>query len=117
VESDDNSTPGKFIPKNSTSSVLDMDDKFILVGDLENDYQQDIETPRTYFMAWALNEKIIDEKIAKQPLVSIAVIIGQTLFFSLFTVLTFALLFKYVRTLQTKPKTLAALAFVLGLVF
>ncbi len=115
--SDDNVTLGKFIPKNPDSPVLDLDDKFILVGDLENDYQQDIETPRTYFMAWALNEKIVDEKIAKQPLDSIVVIIGQTLFFSLFTVLIFALLFKYVKSLQTKHKTLAVLAFLLGLVF
>ncbi len=117
VEADENAITGKFLPKNPDSPVLDLDDKFILVGDLENDYQQDIETPRTYFMAWALNEKIIDEKIAKQPLDSIAIIIGQTLFFSLFTVLIFALLFKYVKALQTKPKTLSVLAFLLGLIF
>ncbi len=116
-EAKDSTAIGNFLPKNNESPALDLDDKFILVGDLENDYQQDIETPRTYFMAWALNEKIVDAKIAKQPLDSIAVIIGQTLFFSLFTVFIFALLFKYVKTLQTKPKTLAVLAFVLGLVF
>lgn len=116
-ESKDSIASGKFVPKNAASPALDLDDKFILVGDLENDYQQDIETPRTFFMAWALNEKIVDEKIAKQPLDSIAVIIGQTLFFSLFTVLIFALLFKYVKTLQTKSKMLAVLAFVLCLIF
>lgn len=117
VQSDEDPATGKFIPKNPNSPALDLEDKFILVGDLENDYQQDIETPRTYFMAWALNEKIVDEKIAKQPLDSIAIIIGQTLFFSLFTVLLFAILFKYVKSLQTKPKTLAVLAFILGLIF
>ncbi len=108
---------GSLVPKNPDSPILDLDDKFILVGDLKNDYQQDIEMPRTYFMAWALNEKLVDDKIVKQPLDSIAIIMGQTLFFSLFTVIIFALLFKYVKTLQTKPKRLAALAFIIGLVF
>ena len=117
VESDDNAVYGKFIPKNPDAQVLDLDDKFVLVGDLKNDYQQDIEMPRTFIMAWALNEKIIEDKIAKQPLDSIAIIIGQTLFFSLFVVLMFALIFKYVNSLQTKPKLLAVLAFVIGLIF
>jgi len=110
ASSEDNSS-GKFEPS------LDLDDKYILVGDLKHDYQKDIETPRTYFMAWALNEKIIDEKMAKQPLGNIAIIIGQTLFFSLFTVLVFALLFKYVKRLQTKPKALTVFSFVVALLF
>lgn len=114
---EDSIATGTFIPKDADSPALDLDDKFILVGDLKNDYQQDIATPRTFFMAWALNEKIIPEKIVKQPLDSITVKIGQTLFFSFFTVLIFAFLFKYIKTLQTKPKTLAVLAFVIGLLF
>jgi len=96
---------------------LNVHEKFVLVGDLKNDYQQDIATPRTYFLAWALNEKIIDEKIAKQPLDDLVVIVSQTLFFSFFTVLVFALLFKYVKRLQTKPKTIAVVSFMLSLVF
>lgn len=117
VEPKDSTGIGAFIPKDTNSPALDLDDKFILVGDLKNDYQQDIATPRTFFMAWALNEKIIPEKIVKQPLENIAVKIGQTLFFSFFTVLIFAFLFKYVKMLQTKPKTLAVLAFLIGLLF
>ncbi|QAA82539.1 toll/interleukin-1 receptor domain-containing protein [Aequorivita sp. H23M31] len=108
---------GKFVPDSPESSSLDLRDKFIIVGDLKHDYQQDLGMARTYIMAWALNERIIDSKIAKQPLDSVAIIIGQTIFFSLFTVLIFAFLFKYWKGLQTKPKIIAVLAFVVGLVF
>lgn len=101
----------------SFDGSLDMHQKYVLVGDLENDFQKDISTPRTYFLAWALNEKIIDVKIAKQPVDSLTIIISQTLMFSLLTVLIFALLFKYVKRLQTKPKTLAVISFVLSLIF
>lgn len=101
----------------SFDSPFDMHDKFILIGDLKNDYQDNIDTPRTYFMAWALNEKIVDDKIAKQPLNDLSIIIGQTLFFSLLTVLVFALLFKYIKRLQTKPKTLALVSFITSLIF
>jgi hypothetical protein len=96
---------------------LDMHQKYVLVGDLENDYQKDIETPRTYFLAWALNERIIEDKIVKQPIDNLAIIIGQTLFFSFLTVVIFALLFKYIKRLQTKSETLAVISFFIGLIF
>ncbi|PTM09674.1 MAG: hypothetical protein DA407_05255 [Bacteroidetes bacterium] len=96
---------------------LDMHQKYILVGDLENDYQKDIETPRTYFLAWALNERIIEDKIVKQPIDNLWIIIGQTLFFSLLTVLVFALLFKYLKSFQTKPKLLGLISFLISLIF
>ena len=96
---------------------LNIDEKFVLVGDLKHDYESDMATPRTYFLAWALNEKIVADKIVKQPITKLGVIIGQTLFFGLFTVLVFALLFKYLKKFQTKPKILAALAFMVSLVF
>lgn len=101
----------------SFDRALDMHQKFVLVGDLENDYQKDIETPRTYFLAWALNERIIEDKIVKQPIDNLTIIIGQTLFFSFLTVVIFALLFKYVKRLQTKSKTLAVISFVISLIF
>jgi hypothetical protein len=95
---------------------LDMHQKYVLVGDLVNDLQGDIKTPRTYFLAWALNERIIEDKIVKQPIDNLAIIIGQTLFFSLLTVLIFALLFKYVKRFQTKPVPLAIVSFVISLI-
>jgi CHASE2 domain-containing sensor protein len=76
-----------------------------------------MSTPRTYFLAWALNEKIIPEKILKQPIVNLGIIIGQTLFFGLFNVFVFALLFKYVKRFQTKPKLMAILSFAITLSF
>ena len=97
--------------------TIDLREKYVIIGDLKHDYQQDIQTPRTYFLAWALNEKISDIKIAKQPLNDFITIIGQTFFFSLLAILLFALLFKYIKSLQTKPKILAVLSFILSLVF
>lgn len=96
---------------------IDINEKFVLVGDLSNDYESDMSTPRTYFLAWALNEKIIPEKILKQPIVNLGIIIGQTLFFGLFNVFVFALLFKYVKRFQTKPNLIAILSFAITLSF
>ena len=112
IESQDNSKSiGSF------NQSFDMHQKYVLVGDLENDYQKDIETPRTYFLAWALNERIIEDKIVKQPIDNLAIIIGQTIFFSLLVVLVFALLFKYIKRFQTKPITLAIVSFFVSLIF
>ena len=112
-----------FIEPSSTLEIvgsfdkpLDMHQKYVLIGDLENDYQDDIDTPRTYFLAWALNERIIEDKIVKQPIDNLAIIIGQTLFFSFMVVLVYALLFKYVKRLQTKAKTLAVISFIITLI-
>ncbi|MFD1616062.1 toll/interleukin-1 receptor domain-containing protein [Gelatiniphilus marinus] len=110
-------------PDESSKSIgsfnvpLKMHKKYVIAGDLKNDFQKDISMPRTYFLAWALNEKIIDVKIAKQPITNLAIILGQTLFFSLFTVFVFALLFKYIKRLQTKPKTLAVISFLISAIF
>lgn len=101
----------------SFNKTLDMHEKYVLVGDLVNDKDKDIETPRTYFLAWALNERIIENKIAKQPIDNLGIIIGQTLFFSFLVVLMFALLFKYIKRLQTKPVPLAIISFIISLIF
>jgi len=92
------------------------EDIIILVGALASDLLPNSgNIPGTYALAWALNEQRLgDDSLAKQPLDSIAIIIGQTLFFAFLTVFIFALLFKYVRRLQTKPKILAVLSFLLG---
>ncbi|MCA0132131.1 toll/interleukin-1 receptor domain-containing protein [Winogradskyella alexanderae] len=109
--SESDSSLGTFEPS------LNTDDKFVFVGDLTHDFETNMATPRTYFLAWALNEEIVTDRIAKQPITNLSIIIGQTLFFSLFTVLIFALLFKYLKRLQTKPKILALLAFSITLLF
>lgn len=117
VEAGTKGGKGKFIGSDINAPLLDIKDKFLLVGDLKNDFLQEFETPRTYLMAWALNERMVAVKIAKQPLDSIVILLGQTLFFSFFIVVVLALLFKYVKSLQTKPKTLAGLSFLIGIVF
>lgn len=93
----------------------DNKDIIIIAGALESDILPNTDVPGSYALAWALNEQRLgDESLARQPLNSIAIIIGQTLFFALITVFLFALLFKYVKRLQTKPKVLAVLSFLLG---
>jgi len=98
-----------------TPKLSQEEDIIILVGALQSDILPNTDVPGTYALAWALNEQLLgNDSLAKQPLDSIAIIIGQTLFFALITVFIFALIFKYVRRLQTKPKILALLSFLLG---
>ncbi len=61
-------------------------------------------------IAWAISDQLRRDSQAKQPLNHPGLILGQTLFFGAFTVLVFALLFKYVRRLQTRPMLLACVS-------
>lgn len=90
---------------------------FVIVGDLTNDRinaaeSSDIYFPGPYLVAWTLSEELADEnqKIIKQYESSMAINIIQVIVFSLFVVLIFGLLFKYVKKLQTKPLVLAILS-------
>lgn len=93
---------------------VNIDDKFLVIGDLKNDFSQEVNIPGTYIMAWALNDQLNGNTIAKQPFNEPVVIIGQLLFFSFFVIVNFALLFKYVKRLQTKPILLAIIAYIVG---
>lgn len=98
--------------------TIDMDEKIVIVGDPENDVM-DIHNStiiRPYVVTWAISD-LLDENIRlKLPLESISVIIGQMLFFAFFVALVFALLFKYVTRLQTKPLIIAILSFLIVLI-
>ena len=61
-------------------------------------------------ITWAINDQLKHDRQAKQPLNQPGLVLGQTLFFAAFTVLVFALLFKYVKRLQTKPILLTCLS-------
>jgi len=113
---------GKFEahPKN-TEGKLDFKKKdFVIVGDLTNDrinaaQRSDIYFPGPYLVAWTLSEELANEnqKIIKQYEGSWIINIIQATIFSLFTVLIFGLLFKYIKKLQTKPWALAVLSVII----
>lgn len=103
------SPPGSIIP-------IDMDKKILVVGDEIND-RIDIGKgymPGPYILTWALSDLLDNYNRLKLPIENLYVIIGQMIAFSFFTVLVFALLFKYVKGLQTKPALIALLSFLAG---
>ena len=109
---------GTFQPPDGAAAI-DMDKNIVIVGDISNDLVDfgDKEIPGPYILTWALSDLLGNNSNLKLPVETLYVIIGQILFFSFFTVLVFALLFKYVKNLQTKPAIIAVLAFITGMIF
>lgn len=109
---------GIFEPAESPTPI-DMDKNIVLVGDIDNDVVVfgDKEVPGPYILAWALSDLLGNNIHVKLPIENLYIIIGQILFFAFFIVLVFALLFKYVKSLQTKPAIIAVLAFIITMVF
>lgn len=100
-----------------SQQIIDMDKKIMIVGDPKNDVVDlgNTTIPGPYVVTWAISD-LLDENIRlKLPLENTSVIIGQMLFFAFFVALVFALLFKYVTWLQTKPLIIAMLSFVIVL--
>jgi len=96
------------------SADFTMNDTILVVGSLEEDQIQELNKTGTHLLAWALNDQLRREPLAKQPLNSPVVIIGLILFFALFTALVYALLFKYIKQLQTRPVLIALLSFIIS---
>lgn len=96
---------------------VDLSHKIIVAGDARNDKIMvgGRKVPGPYIVTWALSDNLEGNERLKLPVENRYAIIGQLLFFSFFTVLIFALLFKYVKTLQTKPAIIAILSFIAGL--
>ncbi len=117
--SDSLQSTGIFKPANGTNAPIDIDKNILIVGDMTHDIvdfgNKKIAGP--YILTFALSDLLGNNSNLKLPIESRYVIVGQILFFSLFIVLIFALLFKYVKSLQTKPAVIAILAFITGVVF
>ncbi|MCZ6594213.1 MAG: toll/interleukin-1 receptor domain-containing protein [Bacteroidetes bacterium] len=109
-----------FIPyqgMDPADQIIDMDEKIVIVGDPVSDVIDlgSASVPGPYVVTWAISD-LLDENIRlKLPLESTSVIIGQMLFFAFFVALAFALIFKYVKSLQTKPLIIAILSFLVVL--
>jgi hypothetical protein len=91
-------------------TVPTFDRKIIVVGSVAEDRYKDAPQAGPNLIAWALNDQLKRDAQTRQPLNHAALVLGQTLLFAAFTVLVFALLFKYVRRLQTMPGLLACLS-------
>ncbi len=110
---------GVFQPAEGVNTPIDIDKNILIVGDISNDIVDfgDKKIPGPYIVTWALSDLLGNNSNLKLPIENLYVIIGQILFFSLFTVLVFALLFKYVKSLQTKPAFIAVMAFMISMIF
>ncbi len=95
----------------STTPVMpNLDRKIVLIGSVVEDRYKDAPQAGPNLIAWALNDQLKGDGNARRPLNNPALVLGQILFFALFTVLVFALLFKYLTRLQTRPVLMACLA-------
>ena len=111
-------------PKNDDEKLDFKKKDFIIIGDLTNDRisaedRSDVFFPGPYLLAWTLSEELAgeDQKIIKQYESSMLINIVQTLVFALLAAIIFALLFKYVKRLQTKPWALALLSILITIGF
>ena len=110
---------GKFKTIAGADTAVDIDNKILVVGDMINDLAEagTKKIPGPYIVTWALSDLLDNNSRLKLPVENLYIIIGQLFFFSLFSVLIFALLFKYVKQLQTKPAIISLLSFLLSLAF
>ena len=86
------------------------DKKIVLVGSIMEDRYEGAPQASPNLIAWALNDQLKRDRQARQPLNTPAVVLGQTLFFAVFTVLVFALLFKFLGRLRPWPALMACLS-------
>lgn len=93
-----------------TPAEPNLDKKIVLIGSVAEDRHGQAPQAGPYLIAWALNDWLKADRQAKQPLNHPGLVLGQTLFFAIFTALVFALQFTYLRRLQTRPALLAGLA-------
>ena len=111
---------GIFQPPTGVADSIDMNKNILIVGDVFTDLVHlgnNKIIPGPYLVSWALSDLLNGNSNLKLPLENLSVIIGQLLFFSLLTVLIFALLFKYVKRLQTNPAIISILAFIMTMLF
>ena len=101
------------------SPELKLNDKIIIIGSIDHDKAAHLSQAGPYLLAWAIDDQLSsknDKTEVRSPLNNPWVIIGQVVFFSLLIALLFALLFKYIKALQTKPIIIAVLSFIIGLI-
>lgn len=114
----DSPEAGRLHRTQETNGRVNLSNKIIVVGDVVHDIIKvgNRKVPGPYIVTWALSDNLEGSTRLKLPVENRYGIVGQLLFFSLFSVLIFALLFRYVKALQTKPAAISILAFTAGVV-
>jgi hypothetical protein len=112
VHAGNSTTNGSFVTSRTatTRTEPNLDKKIIVIGSIVEDRYSEAPQAGPKLIAWAISDQLRRDSQAKQPLNHAGLVLGQTLFFGAFTVSVFALLFKYVRRLQTMPMLLACLS-------
>jgi hypothetical protein len=112
VHTGNDTSNGKFLTSRAETTPFDpnLDRKIVLIGSVMEDRYEEAPQAGPKLIAWALNDRLKSESNSRQPLNNPALVLGQILFFALFTVFVFALLFKYLRRLQTRPVLMAWLS-------
>jgi hypothetical protein len=117
VHGGNSTTDGAFFTSRAATERVDpnLDKKIIVVGSLLEDRYKEAPRAGPQLVAWAINDQLKRDRYARQPVTQPGLVLGQALFLAGSTVLVFALLFKYVRRLQTMPLLLACLSVGAGL--
>jgi len=91
----------------------DLHEKIIIVSSFEGDVEV-LGRAGPEYVAWAIDDQRNGNRNARIPLDSAAAILALVLFCAVWACLVYALLFKYVRSLQTRPAVIALLAMSAG---
>ena len=95
---------------------IDLSNKFVIIGfPSDNPNVGEYKVPGPYLVASALVDQLNGNEFTKPPHDNIAVQLAMMLVFALFVCLIFAVLYKYVKKLQTKPHFISVLSLVIGL--
>jgi hypothetical protein len=116
MHSEKNTANGTFLRSRATDTVsapavdATLDKKIVLIGSVAEDRYRNAPQAGPNLIAWALSDQLKSASQARRPLNNPALVLGQVIFFALFTVLVFALVFKYLARWQTKPLLIALLS-------
>ncbi len=113
VHTGKNTSNGTFFTSRAGTAPVEpptFDKKIVLVGSIMEDRYEGAPQASPNLIAWALNDQLKRDRQARQPLNTPAVVLGQTLFFAVFTVIVFALLFKFLGRLRPWPAVMACLS-------
>lgn len=110
----DSTGTGSFYQNTATASnSFEMNNQILIVGNIDDDLVPAgaKKIPGPYIVAWALSDLLSNNTVVNLPVENLFIIIAQLFFFSAVAIAVFALLFKYVKKLQTKPGVIALLSF------
>lgn len=115
---DDLGEAGVFTAPVSMKDSFDADAKIVILGEMQYDVMEvgnERKIPGPFVVSWALSDILNFNDNIYLPVENLWVILGQLLFFSLLVAFLFALLFKYIRALQTRPLVIASMALLIAL--